>query len=103
MAHVNLGLHTLRGCEQGLYGRKRKRLLHPLCLHSPSDTRAHQDPADCSAVHVLGESCEPALKLLWYVQVSGSGAIAALHPSWVAKKQQASLPQAQGKKIVFDD
>ena len=37
------------------------------------------------------------------VQVSGLGAAAALHPSWVAKKQQAALPQAQGKKIVFDD
>ena len=38
-----------------------------------------------------------------FVQVSGSSALAAMHPSWVAKKQQASLPQAQGKKIVFDD
>jgi len=33
----------------------------------------------------------------------GPPALAALHPSWAAKKQQAALPQAQGSKIVFDD
>ncbi|KAK9838461.1 hypothetical protein WJX81_000818 [Elliptochloris bilobata] len=36
-------------------------------------------------------------------KVPDSGEVAALHPSWAAKKQQAAIPQAHGKKIVFDD